>query len=235
MDNNKHRLSYSLNFNKITINDNLQAGVILYEDGHFMSFSIDKDVVIQELQNIIQSIMRAKRSTMFRITNKPAARDALVINEDGYYIWRMAYQGKGAYLTHDTLKMEIGFDIDRVISFVNKALAEVIRSDQILTPRVDIVRRISDAGLLVWVWQGHSIVCYESSVEGSTMHDCLIDGVYYPLVVVSVSEEKGTCVLLTLGLQEIVTYPLDASITYFYKADEHLFDEEDTDNGTNGH
>ena len=227
MSEQKHRLSYSINFRKITINDNLTPGVILFEDNSFSSFSIDKQVVQEGLQNIITSIMRARKVPMVPLTNKPHAKDSLVINEDGFFQWRMALNGKGAVLTHDVLKSEIGFDVDKALAFINKALAEVIRSDQILTPRVDIVRRIADAGLLVWVWKGHSIVCYENSVQGSTMNNCLVDGVYYPVAIVSVSEEDGQCVLFTPNLEEIITYPLDASITYFYKADEHLFDEKE--------
>lgn len=227
METTKHRLSYSINFTKITINDNLQPGVVLFENDQFSAFSIDKEVIIQELQNIVASIMRSKKQSMFRVANKPQATNSLVINEESYFQWRMSLNGKGALLTHDTLKLEVGFDVDRALTFVNKALAEVIRSDQILTPRVDIVRRIPDAGLLVWVWQGHSIVCYEDSVIGSTMHGCLVDGTYYPIAVVSVSETNGECVLFTPDLQEIITYPLDASITHFYKADEHLFDKEE--------
>ncbi len=223
----RHRLSFSLNYNKIVINDNLQSGVVLYENGAFSSFSIDKDVVITELQNIIAALNMVKKQTMIKLNNKPVARDSLVINTVGYYQWQLGYMGKGAYLTNDTFKVEMGFDVDKITSFVNKALAEVIRSDKILTPRVDIVRRIPDAGLLVWVYNGHSIVCYERNVEGSTMHDCLVDGTYYPLAVVSVSEERGECVLFTHDLQEIITYPLDASITHFYKADERMFDDEE--------
>lgn len=234
MHDTRHRLSFSLNYNKIVINDNLESGVVLFENGVFSCFSIDKQVILQELRNIISALNKVKKQTMLKLNNKPFAKDSLVINTVGYYQWQMAYMGKGAYLCDTAFKVEMGFDIDKITSFVNKALAEVIRSDQILTPRVDIVRRIPDAGLLVWVYKGHSIVCYESNVDGSTMHDCLVDGTYYPLAIVSVSEESGECVLFTHELKEIITYPLDASITHFYKADERMFDvEEEMTNGPN--
>lgn len=233
MHDTRHRLSFSLNYNKIVINDNLQSGVVLFENGTFSCFSIDKKIVIQELQNIITALNKARKQTMIKLTNKPVSRDSLVINTIGYFQWQLSYMGKGAYLTNDLFKVEMGFDANRITSYMSKALAEVIRSDQILTPRVDIVRRIPDAGLLVWVYKGHSIVCYERNVDGSTMHGCLVDGEYYPLAIVSVSEEAGECVLFTHELKEIITYPLDASITHFYKADERMFDEEETTDGAN--
>lgn len=234
MHDTRHRLSFSLNYDKIVINDNLESGVILFDKGSFSCFSIDKKLILQEIQNIMTALSKAKKQTMIKLNNKPISKDSLVINTVGYFQWQLSYMGKGAYLTDTVFKVEMGFDIDRITSYLAKAQAEVIRSDQILTPRVDIVRRIPDAGLLVWVYRGHSIVCYERSVDGSTMHDCLVDGKYYPLAIVSVSEESGECVLFTHELEEIITYPLDASITHFYKADERMFDEEETQNGADG-
>ena len=161
---------------------------------------------------------------MFRRPVALSANNTLVIREDAHFQWTAGLQGKAMSLKDNRAVTSPGFDKNVVLSRINKMYSDILSVGRVLSPKHDIVRRISDAGLLVWVHDKHSVVCYEKDVLGSTMCNCLIDGMYFKLVFVSVSDVDNTCTLFNSQLGEIITYPLDDSIKTFYKADESFFD-----------
>lgn len=220
------RLSFSISDSTFSITDNLTGKIVQYNGKAFIAFTMNKDVVLNHLKNLQEALMSCtKRTALFSKISTLSVNDTVVIREDDHFEWTLGYGSKGAHIENNVMMTNLGFEDNVVLSRINKTYAIIISADKILTPKVDIVRRVADAGLLVWVSSGHSIVCYESSVSGATMTDCLVDGKYYPLALVSVSDEDNTCTLFTADLTEIITYPLDDSIKFFYKSNEHVFDK----------
>lgn len=218
------RLSFSIDDKSFQITDTLTGKLVIWSNGNFNAFNIDKQVVLTHVKNLQEALMTFQPRHMFRPKQSLSRNAKLVIREDEHFHWTLGLNGKTAVLSDNTYYIVGGFGREIVLRRINRLLAEVMSVGEQLSPKHDIVRRISDAGLLVWAYNGHSVVCYEKDVMGSTMSNCLIDGVYFKLVFVSVSDEDDRCTLFNTQLGEIITYPLDNSIKVFYKADEDLFD-----------
>lgn len=211
------RLTYEIVGENFTIHDTITGGVIIYKNGNFESYTLDKETVVRNVRLLIESLHTC---TVKKSHRSPeilgSCYDAMAIRTDGPFKWSISYGMCAGTVASSVLRITHKFDVQRVLGALNKLVYVLTTADQILTPRVDIVRRIPDAKLVVWVWKENSTVCYEDSIKGCTMSNCLINGIYYDVVLVSANSDAKTCTLFTTNLDPIVEYPLDDSITFFY-------------------
>lgn len=222
-----HRLSFSFDNENFTITDNLSNDVVVCVKGDFKAFDIEKDVLITHLSNlseVLSTVNYKKRLGNRNSLNKYSGHKGILIMERDHFTWDIVQNSKQCFVIEGQGTMIRGFKPVIVLRAVNKALSLVMQRDIMLKPSKDIVRRISDVGVLVWAYNKHSIVCYEKNILGSTMLKCLVDGVYYHMVYVSVSREESRVTLFNQNLRELITYPLDDSILVFYSPDEEAFD-----------
>lgn len=218
------RLSISIDNHKFSVQDTMSGGYIYYNNGAFNGVTLDPSIVQSHLKSLNEALCSWKKKYR-RFYKGPvlSTGKTLAIREDKHFTWTLSYSNMSAHLEDGLMCMSYGFDVDKVIRNINLVAATVITANKILTPDRDIVRRIIDVGVLCWVHDGHSVVHYEKNVKGNTMLNCLIDGEFYPLVIVSASRDKDSVTLFTSDLAEIITYPLDDSILHFYCCDEDVF------------
>lgn len=220
------RLSITGDYDSFTVTDNLTNKTIICTNGQFIRFDIDKEVVCNHLNNLQQLLTTAnKRHFGYKAFGKFANKEGITVMERDHYEYRIICSGKCADLNETTLHCQYGFDVYQALRFVGRIYSKVIQADKSLNPARDIVRRIVDVGVLVWVHDGHSIVCYEDNIEGLTMSNCLIDGNFYNIVMVSVNAAENRCTLFDAELNIIVEYPLDDSILTYYKEEDYLLEE----------
>lgn len=220
------RFTYSLYEDCFFVTDVLSGENVICRNGSFEAFTCSKDDLMKSIQNVIEALTSYMERRQFKQPVEiNATKDAVTIREEGHFKWTIVdLNGYCAVVENGFITCHRKFNTNDTVKYLNNFLSQIIQAGNILTPEIDIVRRIADAKLLVWVHEGHSIVVYESGVKGMTMVDCLVDGVHYPVAVVSVSETTNTTTLFTPDLKEIITYPLDDSIKYFYTPDEEIFD-----------
>lgn len=200
-----------------TVNEMLTGNNIIYQDDNYVMDNLDKDIAIQHIQNLQTELLSCSRSAKIGLSFAMSYRNTLVVKEEGHNHWVINYKDKTAVVKDGKLTHALGFDINGLLRTLNKLHCKLLEKGISLNPKRDIVRRIADVGVLVWVYNGHSVVCYEKNINGITMKDCLIDGVYYDCVVVSSSKVMGTVNMFNKELnKEILEWPLDDSILAFY-------------------
>ena len=227
MKDDGYRLSFSVKGDKFSITDNLSGNAIMFQQETFTAASLDKDVALNHIKALQEAIMSYTPKCLLLNRNKIpvlSETDVLVIRENSHFNWTLSRYGDTAQLENSTLTYTRGFNTNNVLSLINKMFATLMTKDEVLHPKRDIVRRIADAGVLVWVHGKNTVIVYEKDVSGNFMANCMINGIYFPLVIVSTSIEKGRTVLLNSQWEDIITFPLDKSITAFYPADEEAFD-----------
>lgn len=221
-----NRLSFSITNSGFSITDNLSGAAIMYTQGTFTAFSLDKDIVLIHLKNIQEALMTYTcRYTLLSKVPDMGSEKSLVIREDNHFTWSLGYLGYGAKLEDNVIICKRGFDKGKALSLINKTYATLLTKDEVLTPKLDIVRRITDAGLIVWYYNKQTVVCFESNQNGNVMLNCLINKIYFPIVFVSISSRINKATLFNSKMEEIIEFPLDKSILNFYKTDEEAFDE----------
>ena len=225
------RLSFSIGHSGFSINDNLTGKTIIKVNGNYIAYTLDKDIVLNHIHNLQEALMTYRdRRTLFNNSSPLSNDSTLIIRENAHYDWTISLRGKNAQLSGNTFVHSKGFDKNAVLRKINKVYAELVTKGKNLNPKRDIVRRIADAGLLVWVYDGHSIVVFEKDVSGNYMTNCMIDGAYFRVVIVSTSRENGMTTLFTTNLDELLSIPTDDSILAFYPPDEDAFiDNEEED------
>lgn len=225
MQDDGYRLSFSLSDGSFTIVDNLSGKSIINTRGNYTAFTIDREVALNHLKNIQEALMSYQEKQLF-LNKIPSlsGTQCLIIRENAHFDWTIGYMGKGAQMVNSKLTYTRGFDKDSILSIINKVYATLLVKDVALNPKRDIVRRIADVGVLVWVYKGHSVVAYEKNISGNCMTGCLIDGLYFPVILVSTSRELNQTTLFNSKLEEILTFPLDDSILSYYSVDEEAFD-----------
>lgn len=218
MKDDGYRLYLSLNdFNDYTINEMLTGNSIIHKGSNYISDSLDKKVVLQHIQNLQEALLSSRKRVSLRMMAKASYSTNLVIKEERHDFWKITFNNKAAELHDGKLKYQPHFDITGLLQAINRLYCSLLAKGISLHPKRDIVRRIADVGVLVWVHDGHSVVCYEKNIQGITMTNCLIDGVYYDYVIVSSSEEMGTVNMFDKELnKEILEWPLDDSILAYY-------------------
>ena len=218
------RLNVEIKYNSFVIHDPLSGGTVLFKDDCFQAFNLDRDMVVQRMASLQSSLLTAKKSTALlgMSLTRPSEEVIVSINDDGVLSWTIYCDGKTGILQDGKLKTDFYFNSDLLLSKVNWVVFNLVRATRILQPRTDIVRRIPDAHLVVWVWNGHSVVCYEDGINGVTMDNCLIDGKSYDLVLVQADETTGTCTLISKDFKMLAEFPLDDSIQFFYKDEKNI-------------
>lgn len=214
------RINLEISSNSFLVHDSISGGVIIYEEGQFKAFALDRDSVFSRIQMLQTCLLSWSKVRCFKQPSDVLSdSDRVVIREDGQESWTISYNGFSAKLSNGRLKYHHKMNVDIILSYVNKLACLLLSADKILQPHVDIVRRIPDARLVVWTYKEHSTVCYEDGIKGATMNNCLIDGKYYDVVLVQSDEDSMTCTLMTTNFDVIVEYPLDDSIKFFYEDD----------------
>lgn len=220
-----YRLSFSITKDSFNIVDNLSGESIINVRGNYISFTLDKDIALQHIKNIQEALMTYKtKRSLFSNDASAVLTVGLSIQENAHFDWSLSLDRKGAKLKDNTLVMSSGFDKELALRTINKLYADLLTKSTVLNPKRDIVRRIVDAGLLVWVHKGNSVVVYEKNVTGNYMINCMFNGMFFPVLVVSTCKKTNSTTLFNSKLEEIATFPLDQSIMSFYPCDDEAFE-----------
>lgn len=222
------RLSFTIGKSNFSITENLSGKSAVFSSGRFVSFTLNQESLLQKIHSIQEALMSypTKHSVVSNLFSKNGTRTKqLTIVECGHYTWRISVGNKKAVIRKGCVKVEAGFKLDLVLRKINQIYAAVISYTKPLNPRYDIVRRIADAKLLVWVHDGHTVVVFEKDVDGCTMSNCLVDQQYYPLLTVGVSKAANIASLFTLDLEEVISFPVDESILRYYQDAEEMWKE----------
>lgn len=219
------RLTLSLGSDSFFITDTLTGKSIIFKEGHCSAFTLDKDVILNKISTLLEALNTYTVKSVLPFQKLPVIgyADKLIIREDSHFSWTIGVGGKAAQLHDHTYYKGHGFDEDLVLRRLNSIYSQILNLDIARDPKRDIVRRISDVGLLVWVYGKHSVAVYEKNVSGCCMANCLIDGTYYEAVLVGTSVSNKRAVLLTPNLEEIVTFPLDNSILAYYPDGDKIY------------
>lgn len=219
------RLSFSITGDSYSVTDTISGNAIINVRGNYTASSLDRDTVLQHIQNLQEALMTYKqRRAVFNKIVPLSSNSTLIIRENTHFDWTLGLMAKGAQLADNVYTYNKDFDKDAVLRIINKVYASLLLMNATLNPKRDIVRRIADAGLLVWVYENHSVVVFEKDVLGNCMSNCMIDGIYFKVILVSTSKETGTTTLFTTQLEELLTFPTDDSIRTFYPCDENAFE-----------
>ncbi len=227
MKDDGYRLSFSIKDDSFVITDTLNGTTIINTHGKFVSLTLDVNVAMQHIQNLQEAIMSysEKWLTPFNTSkNIITTKKGIVVRENSHFSWSIGVPGNSALLENEVTYKTMGFDKLTVLNGINYVYSQLLIKQVVLNPKRDIVRRIIDVGLLVWVHEKNSLAVYEKNVSGNLMTNCLINGVYFNIVIVSSSRELGKTTLFNSKLEEIVSFPLDDSILAFYPIDEDAFD-----------
>lgn len=220
-----NRLTMSLGVNSFFITDTLSGKSVVFKDGNCSAFTLNKEIVLKKIMTLQEALntYTVKVALPFQKVPVISYNDNLIIREDKHFCWTVGYNSKGAVLADNAYVKSRGFDEDIVLRRLNSIYSQILNLDLARDPRHDIVRRISDVGLLVWVYGQHSIAVYEKNVSGCCMSNCLIDGEHFDVVLVGTSVSQQTAVLLTQDFEEIVTFPLDDSILAYYPDGDKIY------------
>lgn len=214
------RLNIEINDDAFLLHDSISGKVVIYEEGQYKAFALDRDDVIARLQRMQSALLSwSKVKSILQPSDVISTDERLVIREDGVESWTVCCDKRSAKLANGKFTYNWKMNADHVLSKINKMICILLSANKILQPQVDIVRRIPDARLVVWTYKEHSTVCYEEGIKGPTMSNCLVDGKYYDVVLVQSDENSKTCTLMTTDFEVIVEYPLDDSIKFFYEDD----------------
>lgn len=216
-----NRFQITIAPNRFGISDTLTGKKVLFSESQFYTFELDTKIVLDKLQTIQEAIVtyrRVKRvmPPRFLLTHS----DTVQIDEVGHYNWRLVSGRRKAVIKDNTLSVQFGFDIDYVLKALNFVAAVIYNYKQPRKPRYDVVRRIADARLLVWVHGKDSLVVYEDDIDGLTMQDVIVNGDYYQVLLVGVSKELGQATLFNANFEEVIAFPLDDSILEYYPLEE---------------
>lgn len=217
------RLSYSVTKANTNIIDMLTGNTLSLVNNVIVTGTLDKDIVVNHLKNLTEAAMRATRRYGLINRHGDSSKNMLIIREDKHNEWTVSFDGSGCTIVNGVITTYRGFDYTAFLREVNRLYANIVNQTVPLNPKKNIVRRIADVGLLVWVYDGHSVVCYEDNVMGNYMLNCLIDGFHYDSVIVSTSRQNDITYILNNKLEEIIHFPLDESIESYYPCDDEAF------------
>lgn len=214
------RLSCSISASKISINSNLDGrNFIKLKYNSPISATLDTNTIYQHFNAIQTLILQNKKRVrpFLTVPNEFPVDDAVRIIEGDHYVYRIFYGGKAALLTETSFKVQLGFDVQAVLKLLNWAYSEILQCRSALDIKQSIIRRFADVGILVWVYDGHTVICRDSNISGCVMLNCLVDDVYHVGCYVSINDQIERCVIFDINtLDLLLELPIDASIlTYF--------------------
>jgi len=218
------RLSYSIFNENANVVNMLSGETLIVVGNNIVSAKLDTGVVVQHIRNLTELLLTSKYKKSLRKKHGFTSDDNLTVREENHNEYTISYQGCGCTVKDNIVTCYRGFDFDGCVRVINGLLSKLIQLTMPLEPKRDIVRRIADVGVLVWVYNGHSVVTYERNVMGNYMFNCLIDGKHYPSVVVSTSRAENSTCILDSKLELVLEFPLDKSIESYYPCDDEVFD-----------
>lgn len=227
MNDTGSRFSYSIRGDDFTITDNYHGTAYVYQNGQCLDCSVDTADVISNIRNLVEALSTyPRRVVLFGKKLPPYSNPGtLLITEDSHLTWSISCEDASACYLDNYYISTRDFDTGNILRAINTVYANIVYANKPLEPKRDIVRRISDVGVLVWVYDGHSLVTYERSINGCVMEKCLVDDVFYEQVLVGTSMSQGIATLFTLNLEEILTFPLDDSILAYFPDGDKMFSE----------
>lgn len=220
-----NRLSYSIRGVNVTITSNLDGKTLIKTASQVKPVvTLDRNVVYKHINTLQQLIMQSKLKTfMYKPFADGTAENGIRIVECDHYSYRFIVDGKCAELTEFSFKGQRGFDVQKLLNGLGYVYSILATSDTTLQPTRDIVRRIADVDILVWVYEGHTLVCKVNNINGCTLLNCLVDNDVYRLVYVSVNTKDNRCYIFDSNLNLIFDAPIDKSIlTYFHNDTEGI-------------
>ena len=221
-----YRLSFSINDTGYSIVDNLSGKAVINVRGNITLFTLDKDVVLQHIKNLQEALLTYKvKSSKFSKEKFIDGNTAqLMIRENEHYDWSLRFMDIGINIHNHTCFLQKKIDVAEVLRALNKVYSDLLSRNVVLNPKRDIVRRVVDAGLLFWVHKGSSVVVYENNVQGNYMVNCMVNGIFFNVLIVSACRKTNSVTLFNSNLEEVITFPLDDSILTYYTCDDELFD-----------
>lgn len=219
------RLSYSIRGTSVNITNNMDGKVFVSSPSQAAPvMTIEKELLYNHIKTIQQLLASHNLNTfMYKPFAKVPNVAAVSIIEGDHYSYRFMVDGKCAELTEYAFRGQRGFNVNRLLRSLSYAYSVIMNTDPALKPKRDIVRRVADVGILVWVYGEHTLVCKDTNINGCTLINCLVDDDYYDIVLVSINMEDERCYIFSKGLTELFSVPLDNSIlTYFHDDAEGL-------------
>lgn len=212
---NRYRITVSPN--QFFITENISGKKISFVDNQFMNFELDEKDIIDKIQTIQEAILTYTKVRRIHIPRLLVTHsDTVQIDEYGHYKWRLVAGKKKAGIKDGQIHMQFGFDVDQTLRSLSFITSIIHNYKQPRNPKYDIVRRIADAGLLVWVNGKDSLVVYEKDVDGLTMQDVIVNADYYSVLLVGIRKDVGLVSLLNCNLEEVISFPLDDSVLEYY-------------------
>ena len=227
MHDDGNRLSFSIsNDGDFSIWDNLTGDMTVYKKGSFVSSKISMGVIRVHVQALQEALMTYQPKRKLKMKKAPQSYDdTVLIVENRHYDWTVSCDSKTGHLVDNTFYQCLRFNANAVCKRVNHMLAQVMQAPEPRNPKYDIVRKVSEIGLFLWVWKGHSLVAYERNMSNCIMQNCLIDGTCYKAVWVSTDRASGSATLFTADHTILLTLPLDSSILTYYPDSEGLYEK----------
>lgn len=221
------RLSVSIGDVAFSVVDTLSGEQYVFDGKNVTDNSLDVEIIKDHLQSL-QELLSLARANYFG--HKPlgaAGTDKITVQEVEHFTYKITCNRRRALLHDDILDCGLGFNQLLVLNKINYVYSVLLRSNTILCPQTDIVRRVVDARLLVWVHNGNTAVCFEENCIGQSMIHCLINGTYYEQVPLSVDEEKGIVSMFDGNFNFIAEFPVDKSVLVYFQDDSKLLEEEE--------
>ena len=221
------RLSYVIRGCSYKIVDNTNGQYCIFNLGETPIVTMDKKLAIDHLETLtylLNSVQR-KSTGLFHVHRKHRTGE-IKITEISHYNYEIVIDDCiTCTLTDKFFTAPKGIEIIDILRNVNYVWSSLLQLKVTLNPARNIVRRIADVGVLVWVYRGQSIVCYENNICGSIMLNCMVNGEHYKQIYVSLNKEENLCELFDSNLQLICELPIDESILAYYSYDADAFSE----------
>lgn len=225
-----HRLTYSwTDINRCTITDATTGDYLRLDatQDHY-SGDLDEYLAIDGLMNIVEVLNTYPTTKKWGLQNPTDYKDNVVIRDVAHLEWDFVENDHYATAKDGRMTVNSKFDTGRVLNRVYNTVNLLNNATSRLHPKTDIVRRIADCNLLVWVNEGRCIAVAEKNIDGMSMQDALVDGIYYPSLLVDASREKDLCSVYDIDTGELIfCCPLDNSITTYFTPGEDLLKQKE--------
>lgn len=220
------RLSIQISGPRFNIIDGVTGKYMLCRDNGTIIATLGKACVEQHIKNLNEALNSKSVKTRRRFFKPVSVKGDtdIVIQEIKHETYRIIHNGYSAEIRNGVLICDRNFDTVMILRGLNYIWSKLVTMQTSLTPTRDIVRRIADVGVLVWVWGGHSLVCYEKNIAGSIMLNALFDGTCFTELFVSVNLDQNVCRLFDSNLSLVIELPVDQSILTYYPNDTDVLD-----------
>lgn len=219
------KLTYSWSQDTCTIYDGMSNKSLQIDlDTCSCLGTLDTEAIIPEIMALIESLNTYTMQRKMFLKNPTDYKQGIVIRDLGHFHWDCSEEGNYAMIEANKITASSSFNKGDVLRKLYSTVTLIQSLKPRLDPRVDIVRRIPDCRLLVWVYKNTCIAVAERNIEGMAMSNALINGEYYQALLVDVSRENNTCNVFDFSTGDAVfSCPVDNSIlTYFVSSEDAL-------------